>query len=172
MMGEYMCMWHPSGSHNYEINYKKISPNYEIVTRGKGSIFYFVNAMRFCISQTLRQFTIIWFVERRGDVLSCFVLINQQWLTHRSGFFSSILRTFLGNFLPGMRRVHEGSVLDLVVDIFIFIKRERPTETAEHTKHWILHEIQDFYYRLTCCWEPPENVNKRKKIKTTTTGEK
>lgn len=33
-----------------------------------------------------------------------------------------------------MRRVHEGSVLDLIIDIFIFVKRECPAEAAAKTK--------------------------------------
>lgn len=47
------------------------------------------------------------------------------WFEHATSF------TFLGNSLPWMRRVHEGSVLDLIVDIFIFVEWERPAETAE-----------------------------------------
>ena len=30
-----------------------------------------------------------------------------------------------GDLLPGVRRVHEGGVLDLLVDVFIFVEGER-----------------------------------------------
>lgn len=39
--------------------------------------------------------------------------------------------TFWGDLLPGMRRVHEGSVLDLVVDVLVFIEGERSAETVD-----------------------------------------
>lgn len=51
-----------------------------------------------------------------------------------SGGFSSSsaeVRTFLGNFLPGVRGVHEGRVLDLIVDVFILVEGKRPAEAAE-----------------------------------------
>lgn len=34
------------------------------------------------------------------------------------------LLTIRRDFLPRTRRVHEGSVLNLVVDVFIFVERE------------------------------------------------
>lgn len=36
--------------------------------------------------------------------------------------------TFMRNLLPGIGWIHEGCVLDLIVDIFIFIKREGATQ--------------------------------------------
>lgn len=41
-----------------------------------------------------------------------------------------------------MRRVHEGGVLDLIVDVFVFIEGERPAETAEHQKQRVQYKTQ------------------------------
>lgn len=75
-------------------------------------------------------------------ILEISLLFHQRLLWKRSSRLSSnqislcgrIMRqvfTFLGNSLPWMRRVHEGSVLDLIIDIFIFIEWKRSAETAK-----------------------------------------
>lgn len=40
--------------------------------------------------------------------------------------------TITGDLFPGVGRVHEGCVVDLVVDVFILVKRERATQADIH----------------------------------------
>jgi len=40
--------------------------------------------------------------------------------------------TIFRDLLPGIGRVHEGRVMDLIIDILVFIERECPTETDVH----------------------------------------
>ena len=43
-----------------------------------------------------------------------------------------LLFTITGDLFPGVWRVHEGSVVDLVVDILVLIERECPTQADVH----------------------------------------
>lgn len=40
--------------------------------------------------------------------------------------------TIAGDLLPGVRGIHEGRVVDLVVDVLVFVERERPTQAHVH----------------------------------------
>lgn len=49
-----------------------------------------------------------------------------------STLLSAYMLTVRGDLLPGVGRVHEGGVVDLVVDVFIFVKGEGSAEADVH----------------------------------------
>ena len=49
---------------------------------------------------------------------------------------SDEVRSFWGNFLPRVRRVHEGGVLDLLADVLVLVERESARKT--HLKSSII----------------------------------
>lgn len=40
--------------------------------------------------------------------------------------------TVTGDLLPRVRGIHEGRVVDLVVDVLVFVERKRPTQAHVH----------------------------------------